>query len=742
MKLRPAQEDVLAWTGGRMAVSAVPGSGKTFTLSLLAARLIAEGRVDPQAGQQILIVTYLNSSADTFKTRLRERLLGQGLPPIGYDARTLHSLSLEIVRLAQGEGATAPAVLDEGQGRYFLARAIDVWKGDYPDLWQAFLPEESPVARVQFRELVENTARVFIRTAKNERYRPNQIIERIDQRPDAADYPFTRMLAGIFERYQAILHRQGALDYDDQVWQAVEALTWNPPLAASLRQRWPYILEDEAQDSVPLQELLMEQLVGPDGNLVRVGDPNQAITSTFTAAHPRFFNAFLRRPDVQSRPLPNSGRNAPIIYQLANQLVDWVTARHPVPEVRRQTFLPQHIQPTPPGDAQPNPPDSEANVVIRLYRHDQEEEIPQTITLARAYTTKFPQRTVAILVPTHYMGHAVAEQLDSREVPYDSLLKGGPRERQIAAALHTMLALLADPLVRRHYKDVFDTLRAINHPAVSDTTGPTDRIPNLLASIHRPEAFVWPRHADELYEALPRGVAKPEEIAVLQRLGAFLRTLFALRPLPVDALALALGDELFGHGEQHEGDLAIAYQIANLMRSWQDLEPDRRLPDLVLELADVAEGRRSLGTGLRSEEGFEPQPGRITLATQHGAKGMEWDAVFMIGLDNGWIPNDLDDYFLGVSDLTGGDPTAQAVAELRQMMGDESLAQSGRSPTDLAHIDVISERLRLLYVGITRARRFLQISRSELRRRGSRELPTQPVQALERLARFVERYRG
>ena len=74
LRLRPAQAKILAYENGRLAISAVPGSGKTFTLSLLAAQLIGHGRINPDAGQQILIVTYLNASVDTFRARIRKRL--------------------------------------------------------------------------------------------------------------------------------------------------------------------------------------------------------------------------------------------------------------------------------------------------------------------------------------------------------------------------------------------------------------------------------------------------------------------------------------------------------------------------------------------------------------------------------------------------------------------------------------------------------------------------------------------
>ncbi|MCA9946329.1 MAG: UvrD-helicase domain-containing protein, partial [Anaerolineales bacterium] len=343
LQLRPAQEKILEYENGHMAISAVPGSGKTFTLSLLAAKLIGNGRIDPNH-QQILIVTYLNASVDNFKVRIRQRLEAEDLPPIGFDVRTLHSLALEIVRTANSSlgDESGPLVLDEGQGSHFLARAVDGWIEDHPGEWHQFLTDDSPQTRARWRDVTQKMAKAFIRAAKNERYRPEQIIERLetgDWRLENGDdnlqspinqSPLLWMMAGIYGRYQTILDRQGSLDFDDLIWQAVELLDQRAGLAEQLRQRWPYVLEDEAQDSVPLQEALISRLTGPDGNWVRVGDPNQAITSTFTAAHPRFFNAFADRPDVVSLPLPNSGRCAPLILGAANALLHWVMDKHPV----------------------------------------------------------------------------------------------------------------------------------------------------------------------------------------------------------------------------------------------------------------------------------------------------------------------------------------------------------------------------------------------------------------------------
>lgn len=744
LRLRPAQVEILKYRGGKMAVSAVPGSGKTFVLSHLAAQIIAQDLIEVNRGQQVLIVTYLNSSVDTFKARIRSRLQDMGLPPAGYDVRTLHSLSLEIVRTAlSGDVANMPDVVDEGRGVDMLGRAVDRWKDDNPELWTRFEPEGGPQMHVRWRETVERAAREYISTAKNKRYRPEQIWARLQAPPSTElDWSFMQLLNGIYERYQAMLLRQNEMDYDDQVWLAVDKLEADFGLAQKLRLRWPFVLEDEAQDSVPLQEELLSLLTGDEGNLVRVGDPNQAITSTFTAAHPRFFNAFIDRPDVLTLPLPNSGRCAPRIIGAANALVNWVCDYHPVPEVRLHTFRRQMIEPAPPGDAQPNPSDSESNLVVKLYRHREEEEIPAVVQLAQRYLQKFPTRTAAILVPTNAVGFDVAAYLDERDVVYDSLLQGNLREREVAGALQALLSLLAEPLNTRTLKEAYAALHELGHPVAAEPAGDRRRVEILLSSIHRPEAFLFPLTRGDIEAALPANTATDEEIDRLTEFSAFVRALFNLRALPVDDLTLALGDELFARGVDtiREGDLAIAYQIAILLANWRDHRPDWRLPDLVVQLKDVAEGRRALNVSSGSDIGFDPKPGRITLSTQHKAKGMEWDAVFLISVDGYWIPADLDAYFQGVYDFFGGDPMAEAEAQLIYLMEGKLGDYPERSPTEAAHIDVISERLRLLYVGVTRAKRFLQISRSRVARTYNKERDNIPATAIGIIYQFAQQY--
>ncbi len=769
MRLRKTQEEILQYTNGRMAISAVPGSGKTFILSLLATKLLSQGFVNSDVGQQVLIVTYMNASVETFRASIRKNLEEIGMQPAGFDVRTLHSLALEIVQNAAGGGdgrLENLLITDETESGNFIALSVSRWIDANGELWESLLLDSSPQERVRWQSVIERITRLFIREAKNYRYTPELILDRLQQdsskaseplrtlsqlaedrgRYNALEIPLLGILSEIYAQYQSALIRQSAMDFDDLIWHASEILQSDQEAASALRQRWPYVLEDEAQDSVPLQEHLLELITGEDGNWVRVGDPNQAITSTFTAAHPKQFNKFLDRDDVKTLPLPHSGRNAPTIFGAANNLVNWVCDDHPVPEVRANAFRRQVILPTPEEDGQPNPSDDESSIKISVFKQREEEELPQVAEMAITYSNDHPDHTLAILVPTNNLGYEMARQLDENGADYDDQLRSDNQIKEIAASLTAVLSLLADPLDKKALAGTYSALHELGHPALASDELIPERIHTILLSVHKPESFLFAADDEELGTSLPRSVASDAELRFLKRFSSYLRSLFEMRPLGFDDLILALSDELYTakNGEndrradrKQEMDLAIAYQLSGAARSWLDIHPEWRLPEICAQLANVARGSHSISFNSRGESGYKPKPGCITLATQHGAKGMEWDAVFIVGIDGAWIPSDLDAPFFGIRMPSGSDPSAEAIAHLRLLMEGSAGLYAGRSATETAHIEVICERLRLFYVGITRARRYLHISRSRTTRHFDREVDTEPATVLGVLYRYI-----
>ena len=199
--------------------------------------------------------------------------------------------------------------------------------------------------------------------------------------------------------------------------------------------------------------------------------------------------------------------------------------------------------------------------------------------------------------------------------------------------------------------------------------------------------------------------------------------------LPVDQLLLTVAQDIMA-----EAELSRAHKLAGHLRVVADQNPEWRLPELARELQQVARG--CSGVLPAEDDVFEPRPGRITLTTMHRAKGLEWDLVYLMGVDGRWFPSHLEDDFLGEYDFLGGDPAEEARAALLALDGETD--PDGMGATDAAHVEIIAERLRLLYVGLTRARRYLAVSWSREIATATRTVPVPEALAFNRLKAFVE----
>ncbi|MBC7249547.1 MAG: ATP-dependent helicase [Anaerolineae bacterium] len=724
---RLAQTEILAYTGGKMGVSAVPGSGKTHVLSALAARLVDEAIDDDQ---EVLIVTLVNSAVGNFASRIatfltRERGL---LPRFGYRVRTLHGLAHDIVRERPGLVGLADdfQIVDEREARQILEDAVWAWLHTHPDALLGFLTadelSEGMLRRIRDRdwpELAIEIAAAFIKRAKDLQLGPEYLLARLQERPD--DLPLARMGAEIYLDYQRGLAYRGGVDFDDLIRLALRALELDPDFCARLRHRWPYILEDEAQDSSQLQEEILRRLVGPDGNWVRVGDPNQAIYETFTTADPRFLRDFLKEPDVTPITMPDSGRSQPSIIALANYLVDWTVNEHPS-EIARNAFRQQHIQPTLPGDPQPNPPDNPAAVRLVARKFTPDAEIKAVVDSLARWLPEHPDATVAVLVPRNKRGFEVTRALKAAGIAYVELLRSTTSTREVAGVLANALRALADPGSSKKLAAAFRAWRRADRddPELAERTA---NLAKLLSRCPRVEDYLWPRLDRDWLADVGADLAPDQtgdrEGSPLHEFRDLMRRWQEAVVLPIDQLILTLAQDLF-----HEAtDLALAHKLAVALRAASDDHPDWRMPELVEELATIARNQRRFLGFDEEDTGFDPDQhrGQVVVATMHKAKGLEWDRVYLMSVNNYDFPSALphDDYIAEkwfVRDRLN--LTEEALAQLqalRQGSG-QALAdgQSGQytegQATLRARHDYTAERLRLLYVGITRARKELIIT--------------------------------
>jgi DNA helicase-2/ATP-dependent DNA helicase PcrA len=181
-------------------------------------------------------------------------------------------------------------------------------------------------------------------------------------------------------------------------------------------------------------------------------------------------------------------------------------------------------------------------------------------------------------------------------------------------------------------------------------------------------------------------------------------------------------------------ELAIAHKLALLLRSVADKNPSWGLRELTRELTLISDNQRRFIGFSEDDSGFDParHPGKVVVATMHKAKGLEWDRVYLLSVNNYDFPSGLDgDSFISEKWFLRNalNLEAEAVAQLQFLFErDEYSWYKECTPTEEARRKYVEERLRLLYVGVTRARQELVITWNTGRNGAAR--PALPLVAL------------
>ena len=726
---RPAQLKILAYNGGKLGISAVPGSGKTHTLSALAAQLIRSGRLADE--QEVLIVTLVNSAVDNFAGRIKEFL---ALPmPFGYRVRTLHGLANDIVREKPAAVGLEDRfnILDEREADFIRKEAATSWLHAHPGELDAYLSadmDESKhdwIRRQQLPELVTDIALAFIRTAKDNRLSPEALRRLLDQAP--APLPLAEMGLAIYTDYQRALAYRGAVDFDDLIRLALDLLENDPEYLERLRYRWPFILEDEAQDSSQLQEQILRALAGPDGNWVRVGDPNQAIFETFTTASPKHLLEFIHSEADQHKTLPDSGRCQPSIIALSNQLIKWVNDEHPRPAVRDALIVP-YIRPAPEGDPQPNPPDDPEGIKLIGKKYNPDEEVEAVVKSIAKWLPKHRESTVAVLVPRNQRGVEVIEALKRLNIDFVELLGSTASTRLAAGRLGEVVSALSDPQSPVRLARAYLAWRRSEEEIVDSDFH--KQVSEFIRKVGEVETFLSPRQDRDWLAALGESVSE----TVLVELDTFrdlARRWQGTIALPIDQMILALSQDLF----TASNDLALAHKLALVLRQASDDHAEWRLPELNNELGSIARNERRFLGFSEDDSGFDPShhAGKVVVTTMHKAKGLEWDRVYLMSVNNYDFPSDQanDRYISEKWFLRDGlNLEAESLAQLEAAgsTGEYEFYSEGAA-TQSARLDYVRERLRLLYVGITRAKKELVVTWNSGRQ--GEQTPALPFAALQ-----------
>lgn len=694
--LDPAQEAAVNHPGGPALIVAGPGTGKTTVLALRIARLV-EGGLDPSS---ILAITFTNKAAAELRGRI-EGTIG-GARAARLTAATFHAFCLSVLREHTADASLPPgfAVLDEEEKTAFLKLAVGPSQGRggsgraeasrtladnaQTDLLQASLTKTTRPQKV--RRLAS-----YIEERKRFLLLPGDRVPRLGPgAPDglaelAAELgvpPLDVDLDVAYARYRDELKRAHALDFDDLVAGAARLLAARPEILSAYRARFRAIFVDEYQDVNFAQYALLRLLApGTDSaELCVIGDPNQAIYG-FRGSDRRFIERFLADyPGAAIYRLVRSFRCAPGIIGAAGRLVGAeLGGSGTVVALSRCEF---------PTDA------SEAEGIAR--------EIDRLIGGTRFFA--IDSGVAGSVGAGSGAGLATQAHTASREGPALSSLG--------ECAILVRAAALAQP-IEKALLDHGIPYRFIGEKPWWEEE-PIRSVLSLVRAAARTDIRVATDSRDAADKETGGAAAFPAGFSnngdgqerMEERLRARLPGLS-----PAEAVRAAI--DLLGGVADAGISKAAALKVASQASLY---------PDLASFLDDLALGS--------PQDGYEAHAECVSLMTIHAAKGLEFDYVFVAGLEEGLLPFTL---FEGHGGARAGDRKSGE--------SEENSGEAGREDSARRR-ERIEEERRLLYVAMTRARVGLYLSWALSRHFLGRKLTLAPssfLAQIEDLVPMVER---
>ncbi len=641
--LNPSQREAVLHSGSPLLIVAGAGSGKTRVLTHRIAHLLAARDVHPG---QVLAITFTNKAAG----EMRERVGALVGPRAKFMwVSTFHSACVRILRR---EASTIGlrqsfSIYDAADSQRMMAlacRELDLDPKRYPP--RRFSHRVSALKN----ELVDDEAY----TAQ-------------------AESPDDKILAQAYTMYTQRLRQAQALDFDDLIMTTVNVLRAFPQVAEHYRRRFRHVLVDEYQDTNHAQYALIREIVGgaddlahptdpsapplEPGELTVVGDADQSIYAFRGATIRNILEFEADYPDARTVLLEQNYRSTQTILSAANAVI----AKNPD---RRPKNLWSEA-----GDGEPVVGYAADN------EHDEAAFVAEEVaTLHEREGLRYGD--VAVFYRTNAQSRAFEEVLVRAGVPYKVV--GGTRfyERREVKDVLAYLRVLANP------DDTVNLRRILNVPK----RGIGDRAEAMIA-------FLAERERIGFNAALLRAGEAPGLVTrSLKAIHGFnavideLRTVVEAGAGPVTVLEAVLDRtgylaELRASDDpQDESRIENLAELAAVASEYEVANPEGTLADFLEQVSLVADADEvpdeAVADGAAEEAAqARADQGVLTLMTLHTAKGLEFDVVFLTGMEDGVFPHmrSLDD------------------------------------PVEL------QEERRLAYVGITRARKRLYLTRAAVR---------------------------
>ena len=554
----------------------------------------------------ILALTFTNKAAKEMRERV-EKLVGADAGDMWIG--TFHSVCVRVLRRD---------IEKLGYQRSFTIYDEDDQNRVIKDAIKALHLDES---KLPVREV-----RGKISDAKNRLLSPDEWFQE-----SAKDYR-SQQIHDVMTYYEERLHAANALDFDDLLLRTLQLFLEHPPVLDYYRQRFLYVHVDEYQDTNPAQYALIKLLTKESRNLCVVGDDDQSIYGWRGADIRNILDFEKDFPDAQVIKLEQNYRSTAIILDAANQVIAHNQGRK------------EKVLWTDAGEGEK----------IRLYSAGDEREEAAWICeqIRKLQKQDFPYSQIAVLYRMHAQSRVIEEMFMRAGIPYHVF--GGTRfydRKEIRDAL-AYLRVIANPA------DDVSLARIINTPkrSIGDSTIA------LLQEAAREQQVPLFSVINDPPEALS---ARPRRC--IADFAMLLMKLTALKDtLSLSEFVSAMLTETGMKAQfEIEGNEEAQTRLENLMEfagAAHEFEAQSQDKSLEAFLENVA-----LVTDLDRQE---EAPQYVTLMTLHSAKGLEYDAVFLAGMEEGIFPS------------------------MRTAMDEKRL----------------EEERRLCYVGITRARKRLFLS--------------------------------
>ena len=620
--LNPQQQEAVQYRGRALLIVAGAGSGKTRVLTHRMAHLLANREIWPS---QILAITFTNKAAAEMRERV-EQLIGQAGQ--GMWLKTFHSACLQILRReADRLGHDSNfSVYDTGDTRALLRRLL-----------REAGAEDADIKPAQAAAIISN--------AKNELKDAEDFARNADR-----SNPKERIVADVFQAYTNELRRNNAFDFDDLISETVGLLQAFPELRARYQKRFRHILVDEYQDTNHAQYALIREFTKPlpdeyanyddktgeqlgPSDLTVVGDSDQSIYA-FRGADIRNITEFERDfPGAKTILLEQNYRSTQNILSAANSVIS------------QNPYRPAKNLWTDSGAG---------NKVVLFTGYDERNEAAFVVDrVKKLHEEGVNYRDMAVLYRTNSLTPPLEAELKSQLIPYAVI--GGLKffeRKEIKDALGYLSAI-------SNGRDDEAVRRVINTPA----RGIGQKTELKIAQLARDNEISF-RQA--LLYSSDMGLG-PKLTAAVQGFGELLNELEAMTTTdgPADVLKVALTRSGYRNELEISRDPQDEARVENLdallgqLYEWQAMYPEGTVADYLAEVTLAA-----------AADEIEDESGSLSLMTLHTAKGLEYQVVFMIGLEQGTLPH------IRAFDEPGG----------------------------------LQEERRLMYVGMTRAREQLFIS--------------------------------